>query len=625
MNLYVDFETAYKDPNDTPSLKTHGPWAYCGAVWPVVVAWALGDGPVRTVVVRDPADGFKLGLFKQDAQAATNVVAHNLEFDALVWDNNRGLLGPRPAGVRCTAVLARLLGLPGGLGNLAKRTLGEGKDDGGAPLVAKLVKCQELDGDELARLAAYAAKDTELCRRVHVLLCDLWDMVTGYKGASQDTVWKEFWHSMAINRIGVPLDMGLVAEQADMSRADKLEADKLVADATGKHRYAATQTQAALRYMTGLMPAGFLPQEPGKSAQDIKAVLAVARSVRPALVPALEAMLRMVKTSNAKWKAARERARDGRFKMGYMFASAVSGRWSCKGLQLHNFPRLGQLGDSSHCEPRQMVAAPPGRKLVYADFTQIELRLTLCLAGESGAVSALARGEDLYSHIAAQVFNKRREGITKDERFVGKMAVLGLGYGAGVKTLATALDAAGASGQLARKCHIAYHATLPRVRQAWASVANAVASATQGRKAECCNGLAVALPVGAISAVSLMLPSGRPLVYHGARVSGDGLSYLKPEGVRVETWGGTLFQNICQAAARDILAEAMVAFGEDQARPPDAAIVAHVHDELIVECAEPDEKAVAALLSRVMSSSATADAVSLPLEAVAGTGQWWGE
>jgi DNA polymerase len=103
----------------------------------------------------------------------------------------------------------------------------------------------------------------------------------------------------------------------------------------------------------------------------------------------------------------------------------LSGEWS---MNLQNLPR-----DKTKSKLRQALTAPPGCKLVTADLSRIEARLVAVLARQDGLVAAFRNGEDVYAQFASVVFhrpiNKRDD---PNERFIGKVGILSLGYGAGV-------------------------------------------------------------------------------------------------------------------------------------------------------------------------------------------------
>jgi DNA polymerase I-like protein with 3'-5' exonuclease and polymerase domains len=113
-----------------------------------------------------------------------------------------------------------------------------------------------------------------------------------------------------------------------------------------------------------------------------------------------------------------------------MYCGAHSTRWSGAGgkLNLQNLPKVGGLREALH--------APPGHKLVIADFSQIEFRILLAHAGEHEKLQGFREGRDLYCEFGTKLYG--REITDKDitERKLAKVACLGLGYGMGHKKFA---------------------------------------------------------------------------------------------------------------------------------------------------------------------------------------------
>lgn len=116
------------------------------------------------------------------------------------------------------------------------------------------------------------------------------------------------------------------------------------------------------------------------------------------------------------------------------YYGAHTGRWSAGNkMNLQNLKRGGEL--------RRSIIAPEGHVIVVADSAQIEARVTAWLARDQELLDLFAEGADVYKHMAGQIYQIDPDSVTKDQRFIGKIAVLGLGYGMGWKkfqhTLAT--------------------------------------------------------------------------------------------------------------------------------------------------------------------------------------------
>jgi len=102
----------------------------------------------------------------------------------------------------------------------------------------------------------------------------------------------------------------------------------------------------------------------------------------------------------------------------------LSGEWK---MNCQNLPR-----DIEKSKLRSALIAPPGHTLITADLAQIEARIVACLAGQTNLVEQFAAGEDVYASFASLLFGKPvNKKDNPNERFIGKTAILGLGYGCG--------------------------------------------------------------------------------------------------------------------------------------------------------------------------------------------------
>jgi DNA polymerase-1 len=116
----------------------------------------------------------------------------------------------------------------------------------------------------------------------------------------------------------------------------------------------------------------------------------------------------------------------GRVHCRWNQSGTMSGRMSCSSPNLQNLPRDPRY--------RRCFAAPPGRVLVKADYSQIELRLAASLSGDRAMIDAYARGDDLHALTARQVLGKA--DVTKADRQTAKAVNFGLLFGAGAGRLA---------------------------------------------------------------------------------------------------------------------------------------------------------------------------------------------
>jgi DNA polymerase-1 len=118
-------------------------------------------------------------------------------------------------------------------------------------------------------------------------------------------------------------------------------------------------------------------------------------------------------------------AKTGRVHTNYAQAVAVTGRLSSTDPNLQNIPVRTAEGRRI----REAFIAPPGSKIVSADYSQIELRIMAHLSGDKSLVEAFARGEDVHRHTASEVFDAAPDAVTSEQRRYAKVINFGLIYG----------------------------------------------------------------------------------------------------------------------------------------------------------------------------------------------------
>lgn len=319
---------------------------------------------------------------------------------------------------------------------------------------------------------------------------------------------------------------------------------------------------------------------------------------------------------------------DSIMRFSLNFHAASTGRWAGSGVQPHNFPRgTLKINDSDgkeidlatsaaetinegfdlelirtlYEEPmevfvsclRTMIKAREGKELFVADFAAIEARILFWVADHHEGCRAYAEGRKMYEEMAMTIYNKEDiKAITKDQRFVGKEAVLGSGFGMGWKKFQSTCKSKGQdvptpTAKAAIKGYREKHKAVPTL---WKNLEKAAISAVKNPtktfkinhtewfmkgKFLCCR-----------------LPSGRCLYYYGPTIKNGrtpwgtiqpilyhwGVDSKTKRWVLQKTWGGTLTENVVQAIARDLLAGAMIR--TEKAGYP---VILTVHDEIINE------------------------------------------
>ncbi|MCK5606054.1 DNA polymerase I [Candidatus Pacearchaeota archaeon] len=307
---------------------------------------------------------------------------------------------------------------------------------------------------------------------------------------------------------------------------------------------------------------------------------------------------------------------------------------------------------------RGCIAAAEGKKLVVSDLSNIEGRVATWLTGETWKMQAFSefdqgKGHDLYKLAYAKSFNVDPATITKDQRTIGKVQELALQYEGGVGAFVTFADGYGidldamadtayplipddikrqansfhgyastkgnGTFELSEKTFVTcdslkrmWRQAHPNITQYWHDIKTAVICAIRNTGVEYPCGKVTVVKQG--SWLRIMLPYGRSLTYAAPRVNEDGdISYMgmnqyTRKWSRLKTYGGKIFENMCQAVARDVMAESMQPI-EDAGYK----ILLSVHDELITET--PDNaKYSESVLSKILATPPSW-AMDLPLAA----------
>lgn len=336
---------------------------------------------------------------------------------------------------------------------------------------------------------------------------------------------------------------------------------------------------------------------------------------------------------------------DHRVRGAFVFAGgSATGRASSYGAQVHNFTRrtLGNADAVRHSMVRGHSIVPEygrrvtdvlkgmlrpaliparGHVFVVADWSAIEARATPWLSADLQADTVLdvfRAGGDIYKREAAGIYNTTVEAITDEQRQIGKVAILSLGFAGGVGAFAAMGRGYGItmSESDAQRIVNAWRRANPWALRYWQQLENAYMRAMRNPGHEFSAGRVTYL----YDKLHLwyMLPSGRVLNYPFARLEEDGVSYLKAawkpaadatEWPRARLWRGLACENITQATANDLLRESLRELDRRG-----LSTVLHVHDEIVLECPEDAADATVATLREVMCT-APAWAEGFPLKA----------
>ena len=571
----------------------------------LLFGYAVDGGDVQVV---DLACGEQIPDEIISALSDTSVTkwAFNAMFERVCLSN---FLGEwlEPEGWHCTMVWSATLGLPlsletaGAALGLEKQKLTEGKD-----LIRYFcVPCKptkanggrtrnrsEHDPGKWERFKAYNLRDVETEMQIQKRLSNF---------PVPDAIWEEYHLDQEINDRGIGVDMELV-QQA------------IAIDARSRERLT-----AAMQELTELENPNSVQQmkqwlaDHGMETDTLgkKAVAELVKTAQEPLREVLSLRQQLAKSSVKKY-AAMENAvcADSRAHGMFQFYGANrTGRFSGRLIQLQNLykntmPDLAQaraLVRSGNYEALSMLyedipdtlsqlirtAFVPqnGRKFIVADFSAIEARVIAWFAGERWRLKVFEDGGDIYCASASQMFHVpvEKHGVNGHLRQKGKIAELALGYGGSVGALKSmgALEMGLAEEEL-QPLVDAWRSSNPMITQFWWDVDRAVKDCIRQRVPTETHGLRFDYRSAMLF---ITLPSGRRLAYVKPRIGenqfgGESVTYMGVSGTKkweqLESYGPKFVENIVQGTARDILCYAMQTL-------KNCSIVAHVHDEIIIE------------------------------------------
>jgi hypothetical protein len=567
--ICIDTETFY---SDECTVRTLGNYNYARHPdWDCYMVSIAGDNGLRFVGPPEEAPWDK--VFNTEHR----LISHNTGFDKAVIERLHELgIIPKPeyAVWDDTADLVCYLGMPRALKSAAKIVLGiEMSKDVRNNMKGK--RYSDIPEDKRGEVLDYALGDA-----VHTL--SIWEKL--------NHLWpeEERWlsrHTREMGERGLPIDK------------EKLDAGILSLK---------TQLDAAVTKIPWFERTGKVLSRPDLEAECAKHDVVVPKSLakdNPECIawedehgdslPFIGAVrtYRRCNMLHEKLLSIRGRMRDDVFSwLSIKYFGGHTGRWSGDGgVNYQNLPR----GDLFGVNIRSMIVAPPGKTFVVVDLSQIEARVTSWFAGDKETLKLIREGVDIYEAHARSTmgYNDPMPLKQYDEihhsgiRQLAKVRVLGLGFGCGAaKFVDVARIMGGVTLTLEESDKIVrdYRENTFGVRRLW-------------RKLES----HLALHANTDQNAVFELPSGRKMTYVGVKRAGTKLSSVTCQGgslYRKFLWGGTLTENLVQAAARDILAHYIRLLTE---RGFDIRM--HVHDEVIILCDEAEAPGVLDETLKIMS------------------------
>jgi len=523
-------------------------------------------------------------------RAATEVHAHNAPFEQAICSGTGMLPEIGLNKWRCTAAMARIAALPDSLEKCGEALdISNKKDKLGKDLI-KFFSLPQEDGTfneprehrrEWAQFCEYCRQDVRAEKEIHNRLKTRFSLV----GANLDT----FQFTLRLNDTGVPVNMTALRNAQSILTEVETEA--------GAEFFQLTKLNITQRAkILALLQAGGL-QIDDMQGDTLQTALAE-QFMTPAIRRVLELYCQLSYAATKKITSMLNWAcPDDRLHGVFKFYGAGTGRWTAGGPQVQNakkpskemrpivadaFAYVAKGGTAEglravYGEPievlssciRQFIQSPDGQ-LLDGDYNAIEARIACWVAGETVALDEYRRGVDRYRTMAAEIYSVRVTDVTKDQREVGKRAILGLGYGMGSeKFRSSCRDLYGIilSDQLAEDAKHAFRNTHPKMVSCWKALDRAIRYAVGGRSTFTAgDGDMISIwkeEAAGIPYLFVRLPSGRRLAYPHPKVEDDpkfGTQFTywgalpgSTQWGRVKLYGAKLFENICQAIAADIM------------------------------------------------------------------------
>ena len=571
----------------------------------LLFGYSVDGGAVHVI---DLACGEKIPAEIVDALSDESVTkwAFNAQFERVCLSNYLDTW-LSPDSWHCTMVWSATLGLPlslegvGAVLGLEKQKLTEGKNlikyfcVPCAPTRTNGGRTRNLpqhDMEKWEQFKAYNLRDVETEMSIQKKLS---------RFPVPDFIWDEYHLDQEINDRGIGLDMTLVEQAIAIDSISRKNLTQQIQNLTD------LDNPNSVAQMKGWLSDNGLEMDTlGK-----KAVAETLKTAPKHLADVLSLRQQLAKSSVKKYTAMQTAVcKDSRARGMFQYYGANrTGRFAGRIIQLQNLPQnhMSDLADaralvrSGNYDALELLyddipdtlsqlirtafVPQDGRKFIVADFSAIEARVLAWLAGEKWRMRVFADGKDIYCSSASQMFGVpvEKHGINGHLRQKGKIAELALGYGGSVGALKSmgALEM-GLTEEELQPLVNAWRNANPMITALWWDIDRAVKTTVREHIPTEVAGLKFTYESGFLF---MKLPSGRRLAYVKPRmgINQFGSESVTYEGVgatkkweRLESYGPKFCENAIQAIARDILMYAMQTLRN-------CSIVAHVHDELIIE------------------------------------------
>lgn len=573
----------------------------------LLFAYSIDDGEVKVV---DLASG---EIIPEEILAALSDEsvekwAFNANFERVCLSR---FLGKRlkPQGWYCTMIWSAYMGLP-----LSLEKVGE---------VLKLDKQKMNEGKTLIRYFSIPCKPTKTngMRTRNLPHHDLekWSIFKEYNQRDVETEmaikkklsafpmpqseWENYWVDQNINDRGILIDEALVDSAI---KFDEILRDENMDRAIGLTGL--ENPNSPLQLKEWLNKKGLEIDSLAK--KDVESAL---KNAEGHIKEVLELRQELSKSSVRKYDAMKNvKGKDNRARGLIQFYGANrTGRYSGRLIQVQNLRRNNlkdlelarRLVKNRDYETMEILYESPsdilsqlirtafiakeGTRFIISDFSAIEARVLAWLAGEQWVLDAFENGEDIYCRTASRMFGVpvEKHGVNGHLRQKGKIATLACGYQGALGALkAMGGIEMGLSEDELQSIVDSWREANPNIVSLWWNIDSVVKRVVKTRSKERYKNLVISYEKGILF---IELPSKRRLAYPKAKIGmnrfgGESVVY---EGIvvgnkwdKIESYGGKFVENIVQAIARDILAEAMMRLEKKGFN-----IVMHIHDEVVIE------------------------------------------
>ena len=634
MILWIDFETRSRC-----DLKAKGVYNYAqdASTDVLCMSYAFDDDKVVTWL---PGQPFPEAVRNYSGQ----IYAHNAAFERLIFWYVLQINFKLEQFV-CTAAQARANCAPGSLEDVGRFAGADMRKDHRGSQLIRLLSVPQPNGQFredaalMEEMVRYCEQDVRVMRVVSKALRPL-----------SDDELKDYHVNEQINDRGVLVDVPLCQAAIKYAADETVEIQQIVSEVTDGEITSVRSPKMREWVLARVGPEAKKLMWNGEKYSIDKTVRANLLAMEdPDEIPAhvadvIQCADDLWASSVAKFARLSNLAdeEDHRVRGAFVFAGgAATGRASSYGAQVHNFtrkcakepdevrhamvrghaitPRFGRrITDVLKGMLRPALIAKPGHVLIAYDWSAIEGRvhpwLSNCHAGE-GKLDVFRSGLDPYKVNAAATFGVAYADVTGDQRQVGKVQELALGFLGGAGAFEVFGRAYGIRLSVAEvnKAVEGWRRANPWAQAHGQQLEAAYLRAMRNKGFEFAAGRTVYLFDG--QTLWYSLPSGRVLCYPNAKFDAEGnVTYTKAawkpaadakEWPRARLWRGLACENVTQATAHDILRHSL--------RQLDG-VVLHVHDEIVVECPAQEAEAVAAHMHQIMCSP-PAWAEGLPLAA----------